>query len=252
MILIGSLTSTTNQMCGRHVSEFVFENEETLHIRKYGDTGSLHLTHPVSEDDQIQIFLSAWSGALVGETDSPRGRPHRHGGSMQTPHRMALLTWELNPGPSWNHLICFTPLKHVCNAFMIRVFPSFVTSVPPCWHHHPSREPVPVDQHLEDGVATRFVVATFLAPGACFLILRWHKARPHSVFWHSPTCGELRPMRKRQADGFGRSEALANDRDVPLRAARLSVGVSLHFPLTVLLRVKSKGLPTVFSFTSFH
>lgn len=59
-------------------------------------------------------------------------------------------------------------------------------------------------------------------------------------------------MQKRQADGFGRSEALANGRIVPWRAARLSVGVSLYFPLTVLLRVKSKGLPTVFSFTSFH
>lgn len=116
-------------------------------------------------------------------------------------------TFLLTPAPRYFFL---PPPKNVCNAFMIRVFPSFVTSVtsPPAGWHHPSRQPVSHLQHLASPPLTSTLHVLLSPP-------YWHWG--HVMFflfffsfadsWER--CGNTEQMAR------GRSGALTNDCRVP-------------------------------------
>lgn len=114
---------------------------------------------------------------------------------------------ELTPAPRY----FFSPHKNVCNAFVIRVFPSFVTSVisPLAGWHHPSGEPVLIyNAKRRPRWPALYTCCCHHLIGTggmfCFFFLLFF-----NVVDGWERCGNTEQMAR------GRSGALTNDRRVP-------------------------------------
>lgn len=98
--------------------------------------------------------------------------------------------------------VCYTSLgvrqKNLCDAFIIRVSPSSVTSATGL--HPPDIVPSGNPHHLQQLTLPHWppfytrccctLLSLLIWHRRLVLILYWHKVPPHYMFWHLLTCGE--------------------------------------------------------------